>query len=168
MTEPTNGAAAPKKRTFGFKKAAWQTAPKKDEQDMFSHSNEFQDIVAEQAKRQEDKKKAEEALKQKQKAEEERNGKKRKVTVEAVAEVRPRSSPRNQRVASKGCVSLPSVWLSAQLTGEQAKQDSHVSDPRQFGLGHPCGALRLPHQVRQQLRGSQDQISSHRSEQFRG
>ena len=109
MTDPTNGAAAPKKRTFGFKKAAWQTAPKKDEQDMFSHSNEFQDIVAEQAKREEEKRKAEEAekqkQKQKQKAEEERDRKKRKVSVEGVEEVRPRSSPRNQRMTSKGCVS---------------------------------------------------------------
>ncbi|OAG00557.1 uncharacterized protein CC84DRAFT_1129363 [Paraphaeosphaeria sporulosa] len=108
MTDPTDGAAAPpKRRAFGFKKAAWQTAPKKDEQDMFSHSNEFQDIVAEQAKRQEEKKKAEEAQKQRQKAEEERHRKRRKVSVESDEGVQARSSSRNHRVTSKGRSKTP-------------------------------------------------------------
>ncbi|KAF2441015.1 hypothetical protein P171DRAFT_434710 [Karstenula rhodostoma CBS 690.94] len=106
MTDSTNGAAAPpKRRAFGFKKAAWQTAPKKDEQDMFSHSNEFQDIVAEQAKRKEEKKKAEEA--QKRTAEEERHRKRRKVSVESDEGVRTRSSPRGHRVARKGRSKTP-------------------------------------------------------------
>jgi hypothetical protein len=55
MTDATEGAAAPppKKRSF-FKKAAWQTEAKADpgkEEDMFSHSNEFRDIVNEEKQR---------------------------------------------------------------------------------------------------------------------
>ncbi|KAF9730470.1 hypothetical protein PMIN02_002020 [Paraphaeosphaeria minitans] len=118
MTDPTNGAAAaqPKRRAFGFKKAAWQTAPKKDEQDMFSHSNEFQDIAAEQAKRQEEKKKAEEA--QKQKAEEERHRKRRKVSVESDEEARTRSSPQARRVTSKGRSKTPMSPTRGNSTSE--------------------------------------------------
>jgi hypothetical protein len=65
MADPTASAAPPKKRSL-FKRAAWQDAPKTDSEDMFSHSNEFNDIVAEQARiRAEEKKKAEAARKRK-------------------------------------------------------------------------------------------------------
>ena len=50
MAEPTQGASAPKKRSF-FKRAAWQDAAKKEGEDMFSHANEFKDIVAEEERR---------------------------------------------------------------------------------------------------------------------
>ncbi len=50
MTETTEGAPAPKKRSF-FKRAAWQDAKPSDGEDMFSHSNEFKDIVAEENRR---------------------------------------------------------------------------------------------------------------------
>ncbi|KAL6706855.1 hypothetical protein ACN47E_004998 [Coniothyrium glycines] len=55
MTETTETAPAPapKKRSF-FKRAAWQDSAKKDGDDIFSHSNEFQDIVAEQTRRREE------------------------------------------------------------------------------------------------------------------
>ncbi|KAL1595747.1 hypothetical protein SLS60_009436 [Paraconiothyrium brasiliense] len=106
MTDPTNGAAAPpKKRSFGFKKAAWQTAPKNDAQDLFSHSNEFQDIIAEEEKRRNEQKKVEQA--QKRKVEKERELKKRKVSVERDEGVRTRSSPRGHRVAGKGRSKTP-------------------------------------------------------------
>lgn len=53
MTDAANGpnAAAPKKRSF-FKKAAWQTSDRAEKnEDIFSHSNEFKDIVAEEKRR---------------------------------------------------------------------------------------------------------------------
>jgi hypothetical protein len=60
MTEPDKPAPA-KKRAF-FKKAAWQT--KKDtgenERDIFSHSNEFADIIAEENKRKQEQRRWEE------------------------------------------------------------------------------------------------------------
>lgn len=68
MTEATTDAPAPRKRSL-FKRAAWQDAAKKEGEDMFSHSNEFKDIVAEESRqREEDKRKHAEA---KRKAEEE-------------------------------------------------------------------------------------------------
>jgi hypothetical protein len=133
MTDSTNGAAAPpKKRAFGFKKAAWQTAPKNEGQDMFSHSSEFQEVVAEETKRQNERKKAEEAQKrkteetQKRKAEEARERKRRKVSIEQDEGEPARNSPRGDRVARKGCVYRGSVRYAARLTGGQAKQDAHV------------------------------------------
>lgn len=64
MTDATTTVAPPKKRSL-FKRPAFQDTPKDDEADIFSHSNEFSDIVADearrraQAKQQEDKKKKE-------------------------------------------------------------------------------------------------------------
>jgi hypothetical protein len=100
-------AAAPPKKRFAFKKAAWQTAPKpegEEKEDMFSHSNEFRDIIADQTQRRnEEKKKAEEA--RKKKAEEERERKRRKVTDE-LQERAPgsgsASSARSDRLSSIG------------------------------------------------------------------
>jgi hypothetical protein len=47
MSDPSKSAPAPKKRSL-FKRAAWQDAPRNDEEDMFSHSKDFKNIVAEQ------------------------------------------------------------------------------------------------------------------------
>jgi hypothetical protein len=47
MSDPSKSAPAPKKRSL-FKRAAWQDAPKNDEEDIFSHSKDFKNIVAEQ------------------------------------------------------------------------------------------------------------------------
>ena len=84
MTEPTEIAevVAPLKKRSFFKKAAWQTKVKADpNQDLFSHSNEFKDIIAEEHRRKEEdrKKKVEE---KQRKADEERAQKRRRVSIE--------------------------------------------------------------------------------------
>ncbi|PVH95998.1 hypothetical protein DM02DRAFT_617505 [Periconia macrospinosa] len=92
MTDGDAGATAappPKKRSF-FKKAAWQTqAPKSQDEpeaDMFSHSNTFDEIVAEEARlKLAAKKKAEAA--RKRKAEELQSRAKRKASVEVDANI---------------------------------------------------------------------------------
>jgi len=80
MTDATSGATAPPKKRFGFKKAAWQTAPTEgqQEQDIFSHSSEFQSIVAEESKRRLEEKKLLQEVRR-QKLQEERNPKRRRV-----------------------------------------------------------------------------------------
>jgi hypothetical protein len=112
MTDSAAGAAPPPKKKFTFKKAAWQTAPQAEEKeqvDIFSHSNEFRDIVAEQTRRKEEekKKKAEEA--RKRKADEERERKRQRVSTEAHERI-PGSgsanSTRESRLSSKGYSSL--------------------------------------------------------------
>jgi hypothetical protein len=66
MTDSTGGASAapPKKRSF-FKKAAWQTKPKSESEDIFSHSNEFKDIAAAEARQREEKRRLKEEEKRK-------------------------------------------------------------------------------------------------------
>lgn len=67
MTDSTPHAPAPKKRSL-FKRPAWQDSPK-SEQDMFSHANQFNDIVAEQTRMQAERRaKADAAKKQKRAA----------------------------------------------------------------------------------------------------
>lgn len=56
MSDTTGGLPTRKKRSL-FKRAAWQDADTKDGQDMFSHANEFKDIVAQQQKRSEEERK---------------------------------------------------------------------------------------------------------------
>jgi hypothetical protein len=56
MSNTTKDAPAPKKRSL-FKRAAWQDAPKDDEEDIFSHSKDFKNIVAEQNRIEAEKKK---------------------------------------------------------------------------------------------------------------
>ncbi|XPT02212.1 hypothetical protein M3J09_011333 [Ascochyta lentis] len=89
MTEATSGAPAPKKRSL-FKRAAWQDAAKKEGEDIFSHSNEFKDIVAEENRRKEEdkrkqaeaKRKAEEDQRREQAGTEEKKGKRRRVSID--------------------------------------------------------------------------------------
>lgn len=82
MTDATTGAPAPKKRSL-FKRAAWQDAAKKENEDMFSHSNEFKDIVAEENRRKEEaKRKAEREEKRVQIEKHDKKGKRRKVSAE--------------------------------------------------------------------------------------
>jgi hypothetical protein len=65
MTDTTPAAPAPKKRSL-FKRAAWQDTPKTEDDDIFSHSKDFQSIVAQQNKVQaEERRKAEEERKRK-------------------------------------------------------------------------------------------------------
>lgn len=80
---PAETAPPPKKRTF-FKKAAWQTQPKAEEgkeRDIFSHSNEFKDIAAEENRRQQEERRRKEE-ERKRKAEERQEQKRRKLSYE--------------------------------------------------------------------------------------
>jgi hypothetical protein len=113
MTDSVAGAApAPKKKKFAFKKAAWQTAPKSEEKavDLFSHSNEFRDIVADQAQRKDEERRKKADEERRRKADEERGRKRRKISTEE-PENPPRSgsasSPRASRLNSKGYSSSP-------------------------------------------------------------
>jgi hypothetical protein len=98
MTDTPAGAPAPKKRSF-FKRAAWQDAAKKDSEDIFSHSNEFNDLVAAQNRRKaEERQKAEEQRKIEAEAEqkrkqEQRERKKRRLSVEDATPPRDGSVP---------------------------------------------------------------------------
>ena len=119
MTDASASAPAPKKRSF-FKRAAWQDAEKKEGEDIFSHSSEFKDIVAEQARRREEDKRKEEAAKRKQA--EQRESKRRRVSDEAepptLTKSESASSARATRAASKAYASVYSheilVLTSAQ------------------------------------------------------
>lgn len=78
MTDTTQGASAPKKRPL-FKRAAWQDAAKTEGEDMFSHANEFKDLVVEQARcKDEEEQKAERERRRRQI--EQRERKRRKVS----------------------------------------------------------------------------------------
>jgi hypothetical protein len=95
MTDTPAGAPAPKKRSF-FKRAAWQDAAKKDSEDIFSHSNEFNDLVAAQNRHKaEERRKAEEKRKneaeaEKRRKQEQRERKKRRLSVENETPASPR------------------------------------------------------------------------------
>lgn len=90
MTDATSGAPPPKKRSL-FKRAAWQDAAKQENEDIFSHSNEFGNIVAEENRRKEEAKKkkqaeakrtAEEEQKREQAERQDKKGKRRKVSTD--------------------------------------------------------------------------------------
>ena len=89
MTDATSGAPAPKKRSL-FKRAAWQDAAKQENEDIFSHSNEFSNIVAEENRRKEEarkkqaeaKRKIEEEQKREQAEKQDKKGKRRKVSTD--------------------------------------------------------------------------------------
>ncbi|KAI4618419.1 hypothetical protein J4E80_005017 [Alternaria sp. BMP 0032] len=99
MTDTPASVAPPKKRSL-FKRAAWQDAPKKDGEDMFSHSNEFNDIVAEQARiRAEEKKQAEAARKRKHS--EPRDQKRRRISNDTEEPVPTKSSSASREWASR-------------------------------------------------------------------
>lgn len=112
MTDATTGALAPKKRSL-FKRAAWQDAAKNEGGDIFSHSNEFNDIVAEEKRRKEEEKRKHEEAKRKAEeeqkrelAEKQKKGKRRKVSSDYDEPILPRSnsgdSRRANRLESKG------------------------------------------------------------------
>ena len=85
MVDSTEGAPAPKKRIL-FKRAAWQDKPKTENTDIFSHSNEFDDIVAEQNKRKEEKERQRKAAferEQRQAEKQETKKKRRKISNDA-------------------------------------------------------------------------------------
>jgi hypothetical protein len=105
MADTPEGAPVPKKRSL-FKRAAWQDAPKKEGEgeDMFSHANEFKNIVAQQNKREEEKRrKANEERKRRQNGQVDR--KRRKVSSDHDEPILPwsgsGSSTRETRISSK-------------------------------------------------------------------
>ena len=90
MTDATSGAPPPKKRSL-FKRAAWQDAPKKENEDIVSHSKEFGNRVAEENRRKEEakkekqaeaKRKAEEEQRREQAEKQDKKGKRRKVSTD--------------------------------------------------------------------------------------
>lgn len=101
MTDTPNDTVAPPKKRFGFKKAAWQTAPKTEAQDLFSHAHEFNDIVAEEARRKSEAKKKSN-IAHERKVDEGPGNKRRKVSIdqeEKELHAELRSSPRGHRRA---------------------------------------------------------------------
>lgn len=100
---------APKKRSL-FKRAAWQDAAKKENEDIFSHSNEFTDIVAEQDRRRDEEKRRKEEESKQRKCAVARDGKskRRKVSPEGEKPAPPASgssaSPRASRKASSSAL----------------------------------------------------------------
>lgn len=89
MTDASTGTAPPKKRSL-FKRAAWQDAAKKEDEDIFSHSNEFKDLVAEENRRKEEekrkqvevKRRAEEEQRREQAEKEDKKGKRRRISTD--------------------------------------------------------------------------------------
>ena len=97
MTETTTSAAPPKKRIL-FKRPAVQAAAKNEEADIFSHSNEFSDIVALEEKRRAEAKKQAEAS---------RDRKRRRISNDNEESLRPKSGSDKKaqasRTSSKAC-----------------------------------------------------------------
>ncbi|KAJ4301261.1 hypothetical protein N0V90_003352 [Kalmusia sp. IMI 367209] len=150
MTDATTGAAAQaKKKRFGFKKAAWQTAPKAETQeDMFSHSSEFKDIIAEETKRKiEEKRKVEEA--KQRKADDVRQRKRRKVSAEPDEKVhasRSGNSDQDDRMASKGRSKTPMSPTRSGSTSDilATRYDSLTkSSSTSFGAGKQSQVIDL-------------------------
>ena len=89
MMDASTGAAPPKKRSL-FKRAAWQDAAKKEDEDIFSHANEFKDIVAEENRRKEEekrkhveaKRRAEDEQRREQAEKEDKKGKRRRISTD--------------------------------------------------------------------------------------
>ncbi|KAF2031756.1 hypothetical protein EK21DRAFT_62513 [Setomelanomma holmii] len=104
MTDSAEGPPAPKKRSF-FKRAAWQDAPKNEGDDMFSHANDFQKIVAEQHRLEEEKQRKVEAKKRTKHSDKKR----RKVSTDCDEPILARSGSSSdaQRTGSKATPHSP-------------------------------------------------------------
>ncbi|KAF2710285.1 hypothetical protein K504DRAFT_405319 [Pleomassaria siparia CBS 279.74] len=137
MTDTTTGVAAPPRKRGLFKKRQPEAKSESAQRDMFSHSNTFEDIVAEQAKRTRDAKEKVQAAK-KRKTEEENDRKKRKVSRDgsrsaSTQDSRPvgRScSPLSPIPTRSGSNSLParyeSLTNSSSNTATLPRKDSNV------------------------------------------
>ncbi|KAF1845809.1 uncharacterized protein K460DRAFT_417004 [Cucurbitaria berberidis CBS 394.84] len=140
MADTTQDVPAPKKRSF-FKRAAWQDAAKKEGEDMFSHANEFKDMVAEQDRhREEVERKAESERHHKQAGQ--RQGKRRKVSLESEESIVSGSgSGKRKRTGSKARSRTPhSPVPSCPLTDSLAARydsllksasSSHTQTPKE-------------------------------------
>ncbi|KAL5121803.1 hypothetical protein ACEQ8H_000018 [Pleosporales sp. CAS-2024a] len=115
MTDTTDGAPAPKKRSL-FKRAAWQDAPKTDE-DIFSHSKDFQYIVAEQTRLDAEKRK---------KADDER---KRKAPVHSDRKRRKVSIDGSEATVAPGSGAGGSAQAQAGRAGSRTRSNTPRSNP---------------------------------------
>ncbi|KAF2259847.1 hypothetical protein CC78DRAFT_536815 [Lojkania enalia] len=123
MTDSNTGAptAPPKKRSF-FKKAAWQTAVKPEDskdKDIFSHSNEYKDIVAEEARRKKERQARHEE--QKRKEDEQRRHKRQRLSseepdIKSPASGLGRRTKTDIKTRSKSPPSLPGDLLADSLS----------------------------------------------------
>jgi hypothetical protein len=131
------GAPPPKKRSL-FKRAAWQDAAKKENEDIFSHSNEFKDIVAEENRRKEEerrkqneaKRKTEEEQRREQVAKQESKGKRRKVSTDYDEPILlPSGSPDSERITrSQSKAQVRPTGSKCQFTNsDQTEQDSPLT-----------------------------------------
>jgi hypothetical protein len=122
MTDTTTSVALPKKRSL-FKRAAWQDAPKKENEDIFSHSNEFPDIVAAQTKRKAEERKNVEAPKQRKNSEP-HDRKRRRISNDDEERALPKSASssraRPSRTSSKACVHLTQSTTTANVHQTQS------------------------------------------------
>ncbi|KAF2003465.1 hypothetical protein P154DRAFT_520076 [Amniculicola lignicola CBS 123094] len=149
MTEPD---APPKKRSF-FKKAAWQKVKGEGEKekDIFSHSSEFKDVIAEEARRIQKEKEQELARKEKErlrkeerrkaKEEEEQESKRRKVSEEAYAGVSSGGSGNSRRGKTRSQTPLsplPAKPLPDSLSSryESLTKSSSSTGGPQTGTNH--------------------------------
>lgn len=102
----------PKKKRFGFKKAAWQTAPTTGAQeDMFSHSREYKDIIAEETKRKNE---------EKRKAEEEKQRKAEELRQRKIKEERQTAEDGEQRRKRRRISTEPEEDVPADTLGSPA------------------------------------------------
>ncbi|PSN60382.1 hypothetical protein BS50DRAFT_614100 [Corynespora cassiicola Philippines] len=113
MTDPTSSSAAPPKKRSFFKKAAWQSTKTEDEKqpDLFSHSSEYTDIVAEETRRKNEEKRKAEAARRHREEVEEVERKRRKISIEH-DELKangkgPGSASRTRRTASRARSKTP-------------------------------------------------------------
>lgn len=172
MTDANPGSEAPPKKKSLFKKSAWQRkqeqaqAGGEAERDMFSHSNDFKDIVAEETKRKlEERRKLEEA--RKHKADQERERKRRKVSTELDEPKLPSasgSSAHASRVGNKGYdISLLSAYRKIRLTRPQTQQDTALAHSQTAAAhGHTLHPLRFPHEILEQRFDTPESVEHNR------
>ncbi|KAF1830001.1 hypothetical protein BDW02DRAFT_123398 [Decorospora gaudefroyi] len=133
MTGSAGNVALPKKRTL-FKRAAWQDAPNKEGDDIFSHSNEFNDIVAEQARRRAEEKRKEDATR-KRKNSEPYEKKRRRISAEeeepALSKTGSSSKAQGSRTGSSTPSHPPSDSLTTRYDSLTKSASSNASLSRQ-------------------------------------
>ncbi|XP_014552286.1 hypothetical protein COCVIDRAFT_41534 [Bipolaris victoriae FI3] len=132
MTQATPSAAPPKKRSL-FKRPAWQDSPKDDDADIFSHSNEFADIIADEARRRAEEKKQEETRRAR-KHSQPRDSKRRRTSdsddKKAIASSTLKTSPgRSKTPLSPLPVQSPPASLSARYDSLATSNSSAASLP---------------------------------------
>ncbi|EUC45773.1 hypothetical protein COCMIDRAFT_94669 [Bipolaris oryzae ATCC 44560] len=137
MTQATQSAAPPKKRSL-FKRPAWQDSPKDDDADIFSHSNEFADIIADEARRRAEEKKQDETRRAR-KHSQPRDSKRRRTSDQddkkATASSTLKASPgRSKTPLSPLPVQSPPASLAARYDSLATSNSSATSLPHKDSL----------------------------------